>query len=74
MYSDNNTKTHNITKILERKTGFEWGMKIGAVTKSDISKQFQNREKAMYLWVEDKNVIPAETYANRYFAQNPIFS
>jgi hypothetical protein len=34
-YSSQYTDTHHLSKYLKRTTGFEWGFKLGSITKSD---------------------------------------
>jgi hypothetical protein len=55
-YSSQFTNTQHLSKYLQRETGFEWGFKLGSITKLDEKEDrkavsWKNRLKAMIVYV-----------------------
>jgi hypothetical protein len=56
LYSSQYTNTQHLSSYLQRETGFEWGFKLGSITKSDEKEDgkpvtWKNRLKAMIVHV-----------------------
>ena len=68
LYSSQYTDTESLCKKLFNQTGFEWGMKIGAVTKADKDKQFKDRVKAQVIYVPSDCDMIASAKASMIFS------
>jgi hypothetical protein len=56
LYSSQFTNTYHLSQHLQRETGFEWGFKLGSITKSDETNegkpvQWKDRQKALIVHV-----------------------
>ena len=68
LYSSQYTDTETLCQKLFRMTGFEWGMRIGAVSKADSSKQFKDRVKAQIIYVPTECDMIASAKASMIFS------
>jgi hypothetical protein len=85
LYSSQYTNTYHLSKHLQRITGFEWGFKLGSITKSDENidgkpVQWKDRQKAQIVHVPTNkaevaiskisNLLQAKTIDEK---QTPLF-
>ena len=68
VYSSRFTEKEAICKALEKTTGFEWGMKETAMSRSDAKMDYSKRVRSMSLFVPKGNGPAAINEASRFFS------
>ncbi len=68
LYSSQFTDTIHLCKMLESKTGYEWGMKLAQITRTENETlEWKDRTKAMTLYTSDENEDVAIDDVSRIF-------
>jgi hypothetical protein len=76
LYSSQYTNTQYLSNYLQRMTGFEWGFRIGSITKSDEHEdgkpvQWKNRMKALLVYVPTHKAEVAVTKISNFLQAKP---
>ncbi len=68
LYSSQYMDTDHMASFLQSKTGFEWGLRLGAITNSDKNIAYKDRVKAMILYVPSGMGNQGANQASNYFS------
>ncbi len=72
LYTSGYTDWEHLAQFLRRRTGFEWGLRLGLVTNDDSNMDYRYRVKAMFLYVDRKIDLAGINQATNIFAAKDI--